>query len=463
MMKNNPSNQLLPWIEQFVLKIPHLENNSRQRYRNTLLSFVNYLEKLSWKESFSGMIKEEIITGWLKEMHARYSLYTVMPRVGTVNGFLSFLEEKGCVEENPLARLQKQYPAKGLKGIVLSLVGSSSKDSLKSLKLPPRFTSPLGAYMERYIALYRSQGRTYTPEESILCRFDRFLVSCSDPPPAQLSDSVLTQWLGLFAGSKSEHRYKVFMVIRRFCLYLRRFHPDAYVPDPSLTPPPPGPFFPHIYSLSEIGALLGAARQLKPSAYSPLRPQIFHLLILLLYTTGIRLGEALRLQLGDIDWKNQSLCIRQTKFFKSRLNPLSSSMMKELEDYLQLRQGSSAPMGPDSFIFQNPHQKGPYSNAAIQEPFRRILKRLGLKLALGHSGPRIHDLRHTFAVHRLEEWYRRGCDVQSRLGLLSTYLGHVGIASTQRYLTMTTELLQQASQRFNQYFSSTQIQKGGPK
>jgi integrase len=452
-MKTNLSNRLLPWVEQFVLKIPHLENDSHQRYQATLLSFISYLQKLTREEGFTGMIKEEIITRWLKEMHARYSLYTVLPRVGTVNGFLSFLEEKGCVEENPLARLQKQYPLKGLKGIVLALVGSSPEDSLKKLKSPPRFASPLGAYMERYIALHRSHGRAYTAEEPILCRFDRFLVSHSEPPPTALSDSILTQWLSLFAGSKPQHRYKTFTVIRRFCLYLRRFQPDAYVPDPSLTPPPPGPFFPHIYSRSEIGTLLGAARQLKASAYSPLRPQMFYLLIMLLYTTGMRLGEALRLRLGDIDRKSQSLCIRQTKFFKSRLVPLSSSVMKDLEDYLRLRQRSGAPMSPDSFIFQNPHQKGPYSNSAIQEPFRRMLKRLGLKLTQGHSGPRIHDLRHTFAVHRLEEWYRRGCDVQSRLGVLSTYLGHVGIASTQRYLTMTTELLQQASQRFSQYFN----------
>jgi integrase len=458
-MKTNLSNQLLPWVEQFVLKIPHLENHSRQKYQTTLLSFINDLEELRGEEGFTGMIKEEIITRWLKGMHARYSLYTVLPRVGTVNRFLSFLEEKGCVEENPLARLQKQYPLKGLKGIVLALVESAPEDSLKRLKTPSRFASPLGAYMERYIAIHRSQGRAYTAEEPILYRFHRFLASYSDPPPTALSDSILTQWLSLFAGAKPEHRYKSFTIIRRFCLYLRRFHPDAYLPDPSLTPPPPGRFFPHIYSRSEIDALLEVARQLKASAYSPLRPRMFYLLIMLLYTTGMRLGEALRLRLGDIDLKSQSLCIRQTKFFKSRLVPLSSSVMKELRDYLRLRQRSGAPTNPDSFIFQNPHQKGPYSNSAIQEPFQRMLKHLGLKLTQGHSGPRIHDLRHTFAVHRLEEWYRRGCDVQSRLGLLSTYLGHVGIASTQRYLTMTTELLQQASQRFNQYFS----QKEGTK
>jgi len=88
-----------------------------------------------------------------------------------------------------------------------------------------------------------------------------------------------------------------------------------------------------------------------------------------------------------------------------------------------------------------------------------MLQCLGLKPPRGYSGPRLHDLRATFAVHRLEEWYRQGVDVQSRLGSLSTYLGHINIASTQRYLPMTAELLQQASQRFKKYFKKQEGEK----
>lgn len=442
--------QLVPWIDQFVNRIPYLEKESRRDYRKTLLSFITYMERNLARKSSPTMIKQETIAGWLKEMTARCCLQTVVSRVGTITRFLSFLEKNGVLQENPLARLQKQYPKRGFRGIVLALVGSSPQKSLQALKLPSRFSSPLGLHMQKFIALGRSQGKIYRAEEYILCSFDRFLGSYSDPP-RQLSDSILRQWLNLFSRHRPGTLYQNFAVIRQFCLYLRRFDPNAYVPGPSLTPSLPPPFLPHIYSRTELVAILKAARQLKPSTWAPLRPQILYLLILLLYTTGIRLGEVLKLQLGDIDWENQSLYIRETKFFKSRSVPLSPSMMKELGDYLQLRQQSGAPTNPESPLFWNPHRQGPHSRAVIQKPFRRMLQRLGLKPTRGRSGPRLHDMRHSFAVHRLEDWYRRGVDVQSRLGLLSTYLGHGRVASTQRYLTMTTELLQQASQRFNQY------------
>lgn len=188
---------------------------------------------------------------------------------------------------------------------------------------------------------------------------------------------------------------------------------------------------------------------------------MLYILVLLLYTTGMRLGESLKLRLKDIDLKEEKLHIRKAKFFKSRFVPLSHSMVKELKNYLQLREQAKLPTDPESFLFQNPYRSRPYDNSTISRLFRQTLRDLGLKSKQDKNGPRIHDLRHTFATHRLEEWYRQGVDIQSMLGLLSTYLGHTRISGTQRYLTMTTELLQQASQRFNKYFTSTQ--KGGPK
>lgn len=453
--------ELLPWIERFMSRISYSKEETRQSYRHTLLVFVAYLEKTSWKKSLPITIKQDIITHWLKKITVRYSLSTVVRWAGTVHTFLSFLEKSRVLRENPLALLQKKYPKKGLKGTVLALVGPSPLKSLHALKPTLRFTSPLGPYMQRFINLHQSQGEIYESEERILCRFDRFLRSYLHPP-TQLSDPILRGWLGLFSRCRPAYRYKNFAVIKQFCLYLRRFNPVAYVPDSSLVPYPP-PFLPHIYSKEQLLLLLKAARQLKPSTYSPIRPQMFYLLILLLYTTGMRLGEALRLRLSDIDWKDQTLYIRETKFFKSRLVPLSGSMMKQLEHYVQLCRRSEVPTNRQSPLFQNLHRKRTYSNKTIEGWFRCILHRLGLKPTRGYNGPRIHDIRHTFAIHRLEDWYRRGVDVQSKLGLLSTYLGHVGIASTQRYLTMTTELLEQASQRFNQYFISTPNIKGSVK
>lgn len=449
--------QLLPWIERFLMKDSYLDEKTCRRYRHSILVFTTYLEKSSKnKKSFALKIKQKVITGWLKEITAHHTLTSALGRVGTVARFLSFLKENGVLQKNPLGTLQERYPREGLKGIVLALIGPSPRKSLQALKASPRFASPLGPYMKKFISLHRSQGEIYQRGEYMLSRFDRFLRSYSDPPK-RLSDTIVRQWLSLFSKNGSITRYKSFLIVRNFCLYLRRFDPTAYVPDISLTSTPSSSFFPHIYSRAEVVAILKETRKLKPSTWTPLRPQTFYLLILLLYTTGIRLGEALRLRLNGIDWKEEALYIRETKFFKSRLVPLSHSMMKQLKNYVQLRQRVGLPTNSQSLLFQNPHKQGPYANSSIRETFQSLLEHLDLKSA-EHGGPRIHDLRHTFACHRLEEWYRKGENVQSKLGFLSTYLGHVNLDSTQRYLTMTTELLQQASKRFNQYF--TQTQKG---
>ena len=453
-LRNDLSSLLLPWIEQFLDSIPHLAKETRSLYQYTIFQFVVYWEKISGKEKFWPVtVKQETIAQWLKGLRANHFSSTVVLWAGILTRFLSFLEKNGVLQENPIARLQKQYPGRGFKGIALALTSSCPQKSLKSLEIPPRFISPLGHNMQRLIALGRSQGKIYRAEEYILCRFDRFLMSYPSPPNG-LSDSILSRWLGIFSKSRPEHRYKNFKVIRRFCLYLRRLNPEAYVPDSCLCSSPGPAFIPYIYSQTEVVALLKTARELKASPQSPLRPHIFYILILLLYTTGMRLGEALKLQIRDIDWKDQTLYIRETKFFKSRIVPLSSGMMRELENYLQLRSKTGIPANPESPLFQGPCPERPYSMSTIQRLFCHMLRDLGLKPIGSRSGPRPHDLRATFAVHRLEQWYRKGEDVQSKLGLLSTYLGHVGIASTQRYLPMTTELLQQASHRFNRYFTS---------
>lgn len=458
-IKNSWPEQLPTWIDQFVTNVPYLTTNNRRNYRRILYQFFIYMGKnSSGKRHFPIRIKQESIGPWLKEMRQHHTFGTLLGEVRIVNRFLSFLKTNGLLHENPLAKLKDRYARKGLKGVIIALLEPAPQKSLNLLRLPARFSSPLGPDMQKFVTLQRSQGNLYRVEETILCYFDRFLRSYRYPPRC-LSDSVIKKWLGLFYNRQPQTRYTNFEVVRRFCLYLCRFDPKAYVPDISLKPSPPPLFVPYIYSRAEIVALLKAARKLKPSVRSPIRPQMMFFLILLLYTTGMRLGEALRLQLRDIDRNNQMLHIRQTKFFKSRLIPLSASTMKELKQYMFLRERTGAPMDRESPLLQNPRQNRPYSHSTIQKPFCRMLREMGIKPSRGACGPRIHDLRATFAVHRIEQWYQQGEDVQSKLGLVSTYLGHVGIASTQRYLPMTTELLRQASQRFNKKFK-TRKQKG---
>jgi integrase len=455
-MKNNLPMQLRCLVEQFIAGNPNFKTYTQRNYRCSILRTLCYLEKGAWKNGLPVNIKQETIARWLKTMKKRYvALYTIIPRMRRVAVFFQFLKDNGYMRENPLGALKEKYPRKGLKAVIMTLLGSSAQDSLNNLKPLTRFISPLGCDMKKFIMLGRAQGKSYHAEEQILCVFDRLLATHPDHP-RRLSDSILKQWLNLFADKSESHRWKNVAVVRRFCFYLCRFNPKVYVPLISLPFPKPTPA--HIYSTDEINILLKAIRRLEPSPQFFLRPQMLYLLVLLLYTTGMRVGEALKIRLKDIDWQEEKIYLRETKFFKSRLIPLSHSMAEELKNYLTLRNRAGLPNTRESFLFQNPHRKKPYDRSTIEKLFRKELRDIGLKPMHGYNGPRIHDLRHTFAVHRLERWYREGKNVQSRLGLISTYLGHAGIAGTQRYLTMTAELLQQASQRFNQHFTSTLTQ-----
>jgi integrase len=171
-----------------------------------------------------------------------------------------------------------------------------------------------------------------------------------------------------------------------------------------------------------------------------------HAIILLLATTGLRISEALRLTLEDVDLETDVLSIRQSKFRKSRLVPLSKGAADVLRRYRELRD-AVAPTAPDGAFFVSGRGKA-YSTCYVQGMFRDIAIDAGLRGRTGR-GPRLHDLRATFAVTRLLEWYRDGENVMNRLPLLSTYLGHACVKDTEVYLRITTPLLEQANSRFH--------------
>jgi len=174
------------------------------------------------------------------------------------------------------------------------------------------------------------------------------------------------------------------------------------------------------------------------------------MLLLLLYGTGLRLGEALALTVGEVDLRQAYLRIRETKFFKSRLVPLGKDLVGVLTKYVLRRlELQGAPVESPLFYFLD---GSPLSQSAAQSAFRRLRSYAEVEREGGpRRQPRLHDLRHTAAVHRLVAWYRSGADLQQLLPKLATYLGHVNLSSTQRYLTMTPELLREASLRFEHY------------
>jgi site-specific recombinase XerD len=221
-------------------------------------------------------------------------------------------------------------------------------------------------------------------------------------------------------------------------------------PLPAVIPKRPPRLVPYIYSREEIRRLLDTI----PAArhhHSLLEPPTLRAILLVLYGAGLRRGEAERLTVADVDLANALLTIRDTKFFKSRLVPIGPDLTNVLSDYARWRATKHPSAGAAGLFFVN-RRGGAVRGYSLVSAFKRLREHAGVRRSDGSPfQPRMHDLRHTFAVHRLIEWYRQGADVQRLVYHLSVYLGHAHLAHTQVYLTMTPELLGQAGGRFQQY------------
>jgi len=211
----------------------------------------------------------------------------------------------------------------------------------------------------------------------------------------------------------------------------------------------PPPLTPYIYSQEELKRLLDVTSA-ACSSHVPLDAYVLRALILILYGACLRHGEALRLTMQDVNLDEAVLHIRESKFYKSRLVPLGADLNGAMERYARQRnqifgQEPDAPF----FCFRDGR---PLSQSAVRRAFRRQRILANIRREGGAScQPRLHDLRHAGAVHRLISWYRSGADLQLLLPQLATYLGHIDLAGTQRYLTLTPELLHEASARFEAY------------
>jgi integrase/recombinase XerD len=308
----------------------------------------------------------------------------------------------------------------------------------------------LAPVIARYVAVKRALDRHFDAPAYHLTKLDRFLASRN---ATDLSAETLAAWSSTLSELSSSGRRQRMRIVYHFCLFRRRSEPGCFVPDPSQFPPPQPRSSLHIYTEDEITALLQAAEVLRPHAPSPLHRQVARLAVVLLYTTGLRRGELVRLTLGDYDATEQFLFIRETKFHKSRLVPLSSDAAHEMDVYLQDRRQPGFPCGADTPLLLNRHGgRLGYTGAGLGSLLRKLIREADIRTAKGRR-PRVHDLRFTFAVNALLRWYRTGIDVQARLPALSIYMGHSSVVSTQYYLTFVDDLAHAACERFDQHCS----------
>jgi len=315
----------------------------------------------------------------------------------------------------------------------------------------PVFSSHLAAVFTRYVELKRALGRRFDISSRTLQSLDRFLHDHSAKYP-ELNAAAFEAWCHTHEHVSSGVRRVRMLEASSFCVYRRRTEPQCFVPDRSLFPAYHQRIKPYIFSEAEVAKLLHVSSGLQRYPASPLRPEVIRLAIALLFTTGIRRGELLALKIDDYNRRELTLHIRETKFYKSRLLPINGSIAREIEKCLYARTERRLPLAPDAALIWNAAWGGgAYSGTSLRHALQPLLQRCGIVTPKGKL-PRIHDFRHSFAVNALLRWYRAGVDVEAKLPLLATYLGHGSAVSTHYYLHCIEPLRSAASERFaNRY------------
>lgn len=310
------------------------------------------------------------------------------------------------------------------------------------------FQSTLAPWLRDFVLEKRAVGYRYASEQRVVQRFDRHLVECGHHE-ATLPRSLLDTWLARTAHESPKSQVVRITVIRQLARFLQRH--GVFVELPPHSPRAlQGPrFAARIFSPDEIGRLLAAVDQIPPDGRAPQRHWVMPALFRVLYGCGLRVGEALRLRVQDVDLAAGVFTIREGKFRKDRLVPMSPSLQAHLQRY-HAHMGERA---PDAVFFPAPNG-GVYSRHAPYTTFRWMLRAAKISHGGRGQGPRVHDLRHTFAVRRLEAWYREGADLGTKLPVLSTYLGHESIAGTQRYLQLTVSLHPDLSSVLEQHYGA---------
>lgn len=308
------------------------------------------------------------------------------------------------------------------------------------------FASTFAVDLERFLLFKRGLGYRYRREEFFLHAFDRFVCARTRArrPRAPIED-LLREWLARNADRKPISVAWECSVLRQFCMHRRRQTPRAFVPSRKWTPQSTasGSFLPHVLTEADVKTLLHLTASLDRPAF---RAPLYRTLLLVLYCTGVRFGEGLRLRLCDVDLEDGLLFVAESKG-RARWVPFHPSLGREIQRYLVERQAYvRARTRPDDRLFVGCNKaRLPISTA--HNTLCTLFRRADLKPDSGRLGPRPTDLRHTFAGHRLELWYRGGADIHARLPWLSAYMGHDNILGTERYLTATPRLLALAARR----------------
>lgn len=304
--------------------------------------------------------------------------------------------------------------------------------------------SPLRAALADYLTVRRALGYKLERAEKLLGQFVAYL---EERGAMTITVEHALSWATLPGAGGAWHALRM-SVVRGFAAHLQTIDPACEVPAAELLPSPPHRATPFLYSEEQVAALIEAAGTLRgthPAA-------TYRTLIGLLAVTGMRIGEALALDRGDVDSKEGWILVRETKFAKSRELPLHSSTVEALLDYLGRADRPSVSAKTDAVFVSARGTRLAYRSAS--GTFARLVDRAGIAPRSASCRPRLHDLRHSFAVRTILDAYRDGGEPEERLALLSTYLGHADPAHTYWYLSAAPELMGLAAGRLERYLGA---------
>lgn len=295
--------------------------------------------------------------------------------------------------------------------------------------------------VKAYLADRRPAGFVLKIEAQQLARFARFADESGYRGP--LTVELAGRWATASKHGRPLTAARRIEVLRSFAHYCQSIDPTTEIPPLRLFGPSHRRLTPHIYTDREIRSLLAAAARLLPA--DGLRGQTCATIFGLIAATGLRISEATGLQRSDVDLDQQLLHVRQTKFGKSRLVPLHSTVAHALHRYALRRDYDAFSAATNAFFIFDYGRSA--STQSIQYAFRILRRQLKWRARGGHPAPRIHDLRHTFVCRRLERWYEEGIDIERNILTLSTYIGHAKVTDTYWYVTATPELMAIAARR----------------
>ena len=330
----------------------------------------------------------------------------------------------------------------------------------KSARTKP-FISPVASQIERFLQFKRAVGYRYCDEGRELGVLDRFLASHLAPGDPVITDEVIRSYLARNRINSETTQENRLALLRQLCRFIALEDPRTVIPPRRFLGIHRKPFVPRVLTRAEGKRFLEACFRLPNGRCTPLRSMVHGTALILLYLTGMRVGEALSLNLDDVDLTNGVLRIRQGKFGKSRFVPMAQDLTNRMKQCRVFVDQSLGIRPQDACFFPGP--KGSRcSKGALRYSFRKVLAEANIPWLGVGKGPRVHDLRHSYAVHRMLLWYEQGADLNAKLPLLATYLGHVSLSSSQYYLRLTEDLLSEVMSRYQARFGNV-IEERRPK